>query len=112
MAKKIREEVEKALKRLENLMEAYPDGASLETLGKHYGPEIGERTLRRYLVILQQQGKVQTTGAARSTLYHLIQHGSPADDKPVSSSESQIPLSLESQAVQRLLQQPESNRIP
>jgi Fic/DOC family len=112
MAKKEKGEVEKALERLETLLKAYPDGASLETLRKHYNLEIGERTLRRYLVVLQQQGKIRTTGASRSTLYHLIQDTVPIENKPNSSTEPQIPLSPESQAVQRLLQQPETSRIP
>lgn len=62
----MRIEVEKALERLQIVFQRFPEGASLETLQAQYGEPIGERTLRRHLVLLQQQGKVRASGATRS----------------------------------------------
>jgi hypothetical protein len=54
MAKKVRiKKVEKALERLQTVLQRFPDGASLETLLAEYGEPTGERTLRRHLVVLQ-----------------------------------------------------------
>jgi len=112
MARKVRIEVEKALEHLQTLLQRFSDGASLETLQAQYGEPIGERTLRRHLVLLQQQGKVRASGATRSRLYHWIPETPPANDRPLEAADSKVPLSPESEGIQRLLKQPEGNRAP
>jgi Fic family protein len=112
MAKKLRTEVEKALEHLQTLLQHFPDGASVETLQSQYGKPIGERTLRRYLVLLQQRGKVRASGATRSRLYHWLPE-TPRKTESVSEwKDTRVPLSPESEAIQRLLKQPVGNRIP
>lgn len=112
MAKKVRKEVEKALEHLQTLLQRFPDGASLETLQAQYGEPIGERTLRRHLVLLQQHGKVRASGATRSRLYHWIQETPPTNDRSSQVTETKVPLSPESEATQQVLKQPEGNRLP
>ena len=112
MAKKLRTEVEKALEHLQTLLLHIPDGASVETLQAQYGKPIGERTLWRYLVLLQQRGRVRASGATRSRLYHLITETPAQTESGPERKNSSKPLSSESEAIQRLLKQPAANRIP
>jgi len=112
MAKKVRSEVEKALEQVQNLLQHFPDGASVETLQAGYGKPIGERTLRRYLVLLQQRGRVRASGATRSRLYHWAPETPMQTESVVEQKGARVPLSSESEAIQRLLKQPEGNRIP
>lgn len=112
MAKKIRIEVEKALEHLQTLLQHFPDGASVETLQARYGKPIGERTLRRYLVLLQQRGRVRASGATRSRLYHWIPETPPKTESVSEGKDTRVPLSSESEVIQQLLKQPEGNRIP
>src|SRR5690242_12286220 len=108
----MRKEVKKALERLQTLLQCFPNGASLETLQAQYGEPIGERTLRRHLVLLQQQGKVRATGATRSRLYYWISESPSTNERPSQVAETKVPLSPESEVIQQVLKQPEGNRIP
>jgi len=112
MAKKLRTEVEKALEHLQTLLQHFPGGASVETLQSQYGKHIGERTLRRYLVLLQQLGKVRASGATRSRLYHWVPETNLKTEGVSDGKDTILPLSSESEAIRRLLKQPVGNRIP
>jgi hypothetical protein len=65
--------------------------------------------LQRRLAALLQQGIIRTTGRGLSLVYHLVSAAEKPAEEQVSAS---VPLSAEGLAIQRLLQQPEGNRIP
>jgi len=109
--------IEKDLDHILALLAHYPNGASLDTLQSQYGKPIPERTLQRRLAALQQQGVVRVTGQSRSLLYHLVAPVEAAtidkgDAPPIPTSDTAPPLSVDSQAIQHILQQPADTRPP
>ncbi|HEY4288670.1 MAG TPA: Fic family protein [Puia sp.] len=103
--------IEKELADLQTLLARHSGGASLDTIQSQYGKPINERTLQRRLATLQQQGIVRTSGQGRSLIYHLISPAeNPADTVAEEKIETVLPLSADSHAIQRILQQPVANR--
>lgn len=107
MAKQIA--IERELANLQSFLARYPDGASIDTIESHFGTTIGVRTLQRRLAALQQQGIVRTTGRGRALLYRLA---SPVEAPIDKSSKTDVPLSAEGAAIQRIVRQPAGNRHP
>jgi hypothetical protein len=91
---------------------AFPDGASLEALRVHLDPLLPERTLSRYLTLLQVRGEVRASGASRSRRYRLIRETTPAIDIRVPQPETIVPLSREAEGIRQHLQLPLANRTP
>ena len=82
------------------------------TIRTHLDQPLPERTLSRYLALLQQQGKVRASGATRSRLYHWIPDATPPITAEPGKAQTIIPLSPESQVIRQHLTLPLTNRKP
>jgi Fic/DOC family protein len=112
MAKITKAELERGLEQVLSMLKGFPRGASLETIRTHLNQPLSERTLSRYLAVLQQRGKVRASGATRSRLYHWISDAAtPIIAEPV-KTHTIIPLSLESQVIRQHLTLSAANRKP
>ena len=112
MAKITQAEREQELQKVLLALSGFPEGASLEALRMRLDPSMPERTLSRYLSILQERGKIRASGATRSRRYHLIQEMGSTAGPAVQKSETVVPLSVEAEAVRRRLQLPAGGRTP
>jgi hypothetical protein len=112
MAKTTQTEREQELQKVLLALSEFPAGASLEELRVRLDPSMPERTLSRYLTLLQQRGKIRASGATRSRHYHLIPETAPSVNTAVQKSETVVPLSVEGEAVRGHLQLPTGNRTP
>jgi Fic family protein len=106
------EATERALKDLQRRLAGYPDGVSLQEILSGMGGAVAERTLQRWLVILQERGIARTTGASRSLLYHLVATDVVPAEVAAETTDTPVPLSPEGRAIQQLVQQPVANRAP
>ena len=61
MAKITQAEREEQLRKVLFAFSGFPEGASLEELRIRLDPSMPERTLSRYLSILQERGKIRTS---------------------------------------------------
>lgn len=104
--------IDKELETLARLLATFPDGATIDTIQARYGQQIGLRTLQRRLATLQQQGIIIVSGQGRSTMYHFVQPTAGPALNQTSAADTVVPLSAESQNIQRLIQQPAGNRPP
>ncbi len=110
MAKITQAKLERELEQVLTVLKGLPGGASLETIRTQLDQSLPERTLSRYLTILQQQGKVRASGATRSRLYHWIPDTpTPASVEP-GKAQTIIPLSPEGQVIRQYLTLPLTNR--
>ena len=112
MAKITQAEREQELRKVLLALRGFPEGASLEELRVRMDPSMPERTLSRYLFILQERGKIRASGATRSRRYHLIPETASTAGTAVQKSETVVPLSEEAEAVRRHLQLPPGVRTP
>lgn len=97
--------IKTALKQFEN------EGVSIEKIKGALPIEIPHRTLQRRLEQMRQKGIVKTRGAARSTLYHLVEESSKQPEA-IGKTESPISLSTESKKVLSLVSRPDQQRTP
>ncbi len=109
--------IQKELAALKDVIARFPDGVSIDAILSGYGVAISERTLQRRLATLQQQGVIRTTGQGRALLYHLLTSTEAVSGQKTGkgieeTSQAVVPLSVESQDIQRILQLPVGNRIP
>src|SRR5260221_6513894 len=110
MAKITQAKLERELEQVLTVLKGLPGGAFLETIRTQLDQSFPERTLSRYLTILQQQGKVRASGATRSRLYHWIPDTpTPASAEP-GKAQTIIPLSPEGQVIRQYLTLPLTNR--
>lgn len=112
MARITKAELGRELEQVLSVLKGLPRGASLETIRTHLDRPLPERTLSRYLAILQQQGKVRAGGATRSRLYHWIPDAMPPTTAAPDKARTIIPLSSEGQAIFQHLALPLANRKP
>jgi Fic family protein len=112
MAKITKAERDQELEKVLLALKAFSGGVSLEELRVHLDPLIPERTLSRYLTLLQQRGKIRASGATRSRRYYLIPEKEPTANAAVQKSETVVPLSVEGEAIRSWLQIPTGNRTP
>ena len=90
------------------LIERFPDGASLEEIHLGLNPKVPRRTLQRWLALLVKGGKVIGIGKARSRRYKI----EPIPALKSGQSPSSIPLSEEGEKVLRAVSQPLQARRP
>ena len=110
MAKTAQAELGRGLEQVLSILKGIPSGASIATIRSHLDRSIPERTLSRYLAILQKQGKVRASGASRSRLYHWIPGAGTSTIAEPGKAEPAIPVSPEGQAILQYLTLPLANR--
>ncbi len=112
MAKIRQAEREQELEKVLLALKAFSDGVSLEELRVHLDPLMPERTLSRYLTLLQQRGKIRASGATRSRRYYLTPETALTVNMAAQKSETVVPLSVEGERIRIHLQVPTGNRTP
>jgi len=100
------------LQLISNLLEGFPNGASFEQIYKSLKDKLTERTLRRRLDTLQEQGVVRVTGQTRSTQYHLVAREVQTPVTATATEEVKVLLSSEGNSIRHLISQPLGNRPP
>ncbi len=108
---------------LVELIAAHPDGLGIEAIAKLNGDSVARRTLQRRLALLVSQGRIQTTGEARSTRYLRQPHTTQANmavrlnaDGAAASAaavdEAYVPISPEGAEIKAFVRQPRTQRPP
>ena len=100
------------LQLISNLLEGFPNGASFEQIYKSLKDKLTERTLRRRLDTLQEQGVVRVTGQTRSAQYHLVAREVQTPVTAMAAEEVKVLLSSEGNSIRHLISQPLGNRPP
>jgi Fic family protein len=100
------------LQLISNLLEGFPNGASFEQIYKSLKDKLTERTLRRRLDTLQEQGVVRVTGQTRSAHYHLVAREVQTPVTATAAEEVKVLLSSEGNSIRHLISQPLGNRPP
>ena len=95
---------------LVKILARYPDGASLQEILNTPSIQIHRRSLQRRLALLVKLGRIIVTGESRARRYKLPQE---KKKPPIESrKEYKIPLSPNSEEIQRLVKQPVQARTP
>jgi Fic family protein len=107
-------QVQQELQLIGKILERFPRGASFEQIykDKELKDLLTERTLRRRLGSLLEQGVIRVTGQTRSAQYHLVRQELQTPVTATSGEETKIPLSPEAQSIRHLISQPLGNRPP
>jgi hypothetical protein len=108
---------------LVDLIASYPEGLGIEAIAKLNGGAVPRRTLQRRLALLVSQGRIQTTGEARSVRYlcqpqsaqtspsapsNIAQAGEPAQ----AVEEAYVPVTPEGAEIKAFVRQPRTQRPP
>lgn len=95
---------------LEDILARYPDGASLQQILNTPSIQIHRRSLQRRLALLVKLGRIIVIGESRARRYKLPQE---KQKPPIESRKGyKIPLSPNSEKIQRLVKQPVQARTP
>lgn len=108
---------------LVELIASHPEGLGVEAIAKLNGGSVPRRTLQRRLALLVSQGRIQTTGEARSVRYlcqpqsvqtnssapsNVAQAGEPAQ----AVEEAYVPMSPRGAEIKVFVRQPRTQRPP
>ena len=108
---------------LVDLIASHPEGLGIEAIAKLNGGSVPRRTLQRRLALLVSQGRIQTTGEARSVRYlcqpqsvqtnssapsNVAQAGEPAQ----AVEEAYVPMSPRGAEIKVFVRQPRTQRPP
>jgi hypothetical protein len=108
---------------LVELIASHPEGLGIEAITKFNGGSVPRRTLQRRLALLVSQGRIQTTGEARSVRYlcqpqsaqtnssapsNVAQAGEPAQ----TVEEAYVPMSPQGTEIKAFVRQPRTHRPP
>jgi Fic family protein len=108
----VKEEIQKALEQIRTTLNEFPNGASFDQVYEVLKNEFSERTLRRRLRTLQEQGTIRVTGQTRAALYHVITREVQTPVDAITSQEGKIALSQEGELVRNNIMRPLGNRTP
>lgn len=92
------------------ILARYPEGASLQEILNTSGIGIHRRSLQRRLALLSQLGLIIVTGKSRGRRYQLVQENKNLQIE--SKKEYKIPLSPNSEKIQKFVTQPIQARTP
>ena len=90
------------------LIDRFPDGASLEQIMLGLNPSVPRRTLQRWLSTLIKEGKLIAIGNARARRYKVVQISHQKAAKTISL----IPISREGESIQSEVSKPIQARHP
>jgi Fic family protein len=108
----------KTLNSILEIMQGFPQGASLEDISQALFIPIPRRTLQRYLALLTTEGRLQPFGKARSRKYRLInekiEKAVAVEEEPFvyKHNEDVIPLSSTALSLEAGVRQPIQARRP
>jgi hypothetical protein len=105
-------QVRDELQLISKILAGFPTGASFEQVYISLKDTLTERTLRRRLDTLQEQGVVRVTGQTRSAQYHLVAQEVQTSVTATDAEEVKVPLSSEGTSIRHLISQPLGNRLP
>jgi Fic family protein len=107
-----KEETKKTLEQIIKTLNEFSNGASFDQVYEILKNEFSERTLRRRLHTLQEQGTIQVTGQTRAALYHVITREVQTPVDATMGQGGKIALSQEGESVRNNIVRPLGNRTP
>ncbi|MBI4224044.1 MAG: Fic family protein [Deltaproteobacteria bacterium] len=93
-------------------MDQFPQGGSVEEIGRALDLRLPRRTLQRRLALLVEQKRLIIEGRGRGSLYRSVVVTKPTGEKKEALGEIYIPISPESEAVKQAVREPIQNRRP
>ncbi|MBW2245277.1 MAG: Fic family protein, partial [Deltaproteobacteria bacterium] len=116
MPRSTRAEIRASLERIEAILQEHPEGVQRaeirDALNTQYNEDLADRTLRRRLEQLEDEGRLVRKGKSRATRYHTTDRGAGAPPLTGEGAEGAIALSAEGLEVQRLVRLPRQQREP
>jgi Fic family protein len=113
MPRSTKAEIRASLERIEAILQERPEGVQRaeirDVLNTRYSEDLADRTLRRRLEQLENEGRLVRKGKSRAIRYHATDRGAGA---PPLTAEAAIALSPEALEVQRLVRLPRQQREP
>ena len=130
MPRSTKAEIRASLERIEAILQEHPEGVQRaeirDALNTQYNEDLADRTLRRRLEQLEDEGRLVRKGKSRAIRYHPTDSGAGAppltgdgsggeprtDEQDERGAEAAIALSPEGLEVQRLVRLPRQQREP
>ena len=111
MSEQRRSNIERQLRRIEDIVAEHPEGITRAELEEALGGEIHKRTLQRRLCELAEIGKIGSTGGGAATAYRPVTRP-PSPSVHTELGEPEIPLSPTSLEVLHEIRQAPARRAP
>jgi Fic family protein len=105
-----RQQLEQELNLVEQSLQKFNEGASIEDIRQIAGLEL--RTLQRRLRELADQSRISISGQRKSTLYHPVHISQPAVSKDKDAEDEIIPLSAVGKEIKTIISKPSAKRRP